>query len=98
MQQTHAAPAILEAVLERITYANQDTGYTVTRVVTNRSSDQLTLVGPLLGATPGRVCACRARRAVRGRTWGTPLANHIRRLIRHVWTQYRWVDQSSRRP
>jgi hypothetical protein len=29
MQQTHAAPAILEAVLERITYANQDTGYTV---------------------------------------------------------------------
>jgi hypothetical protein len=50
---TSAAPAILEAVLERITYANQDTGYTVARVVTNRSSDQLTLVGPLLGAQPG---------------------------------------------
>jgi exodeoxyribonuclease V alpha subunit len=53
MQQTSAAPATLEAVLERITYANQDTGYTVARVATNRSSDLLTVVGPLLGAQPG---------------------------------------------
>jgi exodeoxyribonuclease V alpha subunit len=53
MQQTHTAPATLEAVLERITYANQDTGYTVARVATNRSSDLLTVVGPLLGAQPG---------------------------------------------
>jgi exodeoxyribonuclease V alpha subunit len=36
MQQTGAASAILEAVLERITYANQETGYTVARVATNR--------------------------------------------------------------
>jgi exodeoxyribonuclease V alpha subunit len=53
MQQTRAAPATLEAVLERITYANQDTGYTVARVATNRSSDLVTVVGPLLGAQPG---------------------------------------------
>jgi exodeoxyribonuclease V alpha subunit len=53
MQQTRAAPAILEAVLERITYANQETGYTVARVATDRSSDLLTVVGPLLGAQPG---------------------------------------------
>jgi hypothetical protein len=53
MRQTGAASAILEAVLERITYANQDTGYTVARVATNRSSDLLTVVGPLLGAQPG---------------------------------------------
>jgi Helix-hairpin-helix domain len=54
MQQTRAAPpAILEAVLERITYANEQTGYTVARVATNRSSDLLTVVGPLLGAQPG---------------------------------------------
>jgi exodeoxyribonuclease V alpha subunit len=53
MQQTRAAPATLEAVLERITYANQDTGYTVARVATARSSDLLTVVGPLLGAQPG---------------------------------------------
>jgi exodeoxyribonuclease V alpha subunit len=53
MQQTRAAPpAILEAVLERITYANEQTGYTVARVATNRSSDLLTVVGPLLGAQP----------------------------------------------
>jgi exodeoxyribonuclease V alpha subunit len=43
----------LEAVLERITYANQETGYTVARVATGRSSDLLTVVGPLLGAQPG---------------------------------------------
>jgi exodeoxyribonuclease V alpha subunit len=55
MQETRAAPpASLEAVLERITYANQDTGYTVARVATDRSSDLLTVVGPLLlGAQPG---------------------------------------------
>jgi exodeoxyribonuclease V alpha subunit len=54
MQQTRAAPpATLDAVLERITYANQETGYTVARVATARSSDLLTVVGPLLGAQPG---------------------------------------------
>jgi exodeoxyribonuclease V alpha subunit len=54
MQQTRAAPpATLDAVLERITYANQETGYTVARVATDRSSDLLTVVGPLLGAQPG---------------------------------------------
>jgi exodeoxyribonuclease V alpha subunit len=53
MQQTRAAPSTLEAVLERITYANEDTGYTVARVATDRSSDLLTVVGPLLGAQPG---------------------------------------------
>src|SRR5918994_1479617 len=53
MQQTRTAPATLEAVLERITYANEETGYTVARVATDRSSDLLTVVGPLLGAQPG---------------------------------------------
>jgi exodeoxyribonuclease V alpha subunit len=53
MQQTPTAPATLEAVLERITYANEETGYTVARVATDRSSDLLTVVGPLLGAQPG---------------------------------------------
>jgi exodeoxyribonuclease V alpha subunit len=46
-------PAVLEAVLERITYANQETGYTVARVATPRSGDLVTVVGPLLGAQPG---------------------------------------------
>ena len=54
MQQPRAAPpATLEAVLERITYANDETGYTVARVATDRSGDLVSVVGPLLGAQPG---------------------------------------------
>jgi exodeoxyribonuclease V alpha subunit len=62
MQQTQAAPpATLDAVLERITYANQETGYTVARVATDRSSDLLTVVGALLGAQPGESLRLRGR-------------------------------------
>jgi exodeoxyribonuclease V alpha subunit len=44
----------LEAVLERITYANEETGYTIARVATERTGpDLLTVVGPLLGAQVG---------------------------------------------
>ena len=46
--------AVLEGVLERITYANEETGYTVARVDTGRgANDLLTVVGALLGAQPG---------------------------------------------
>ncbi|WP_411127732.1 ATP-dependent RecD-like DNA helicase [Streptomyces sp. x-19] len=46
--------AVVEGVLERITYANEENGYTVARVDTGRgSSDLLTVVGALLGAQPG---------------------------------------------
>jgi exodeoxyribonuclease V alpha subunit len=49
-----AGLAVLEGVLERITYANEDNGYTVARVDTGRGSgDLLTVVGALLGAQPG---------------------------------------------
>ena len=62
MQQTRAVPlATLDAVLERIIYANQETGYTVARVATDRSSDLLTVVGPLLGAQPGERLRLRGR-------------------------------------
>ncbi|MFF8773068.1 ATP-dependent RecD-like DNA helicase [Kitasatospora sp. NPDC015120] len=41
-------------MLERITYANEETGYTVARVDTGRGgNDLLTVVGALLGAQPG---------------------------------------------
>src|SRR3954470_24689543 len=44
----------LEAVLERVTYANEETGYTIARVATDRSGpDLLTVVGALLGVQPG---------------------------------------------
>ncbi|MFI8989054.1 MULTISPECIES: ATP-dependent RecD-like DNA helicase [Streptomyces] len=46
--------AVVEGVLERITYANEENGYTVARVDTGRGSgDLLTVVGSLLGAQPG---------------------------------------------
>ena len=62
MQQTRAAPsATLDAVLERITYANEETGYTVARVATDRSGDLLTVVGALLGAQPGESLRLRGR-------------------------------------
>src|ERR1700745_2583499 len=56
MAGTGTAPpeSVLEAVLERVTYANEETGYTIARVATERSGrDLLTVVGPLLGAQVG---------------------------------------------
>jgi exodeoxyribonuclease V alpha subunit len=54
MTTTASLPlATLDAVLERITYANEETGYTVARVTTGRDTDLLTVVGNLLGAQPG---------------------------------------------
>ncbi|MCY0934550.1 ATP-dependent RecD-like DNA helicase [Streptomyces sp. H34-S4] len=48
------AAAVVEGVLERITYANDESGYTVARVDTGRGAgDLLTVVGSLLGAQPG---------------------------------------------
>jgi exodeoxyribonuclease V alpha subunit len=45
---------VVEGVLERITYANEETGYTIARLATDRSStDLLTIVGSLLGAQIG---------------------------------------------
>ncbi|GAB3212605.1 SF1B family DNA helicase RecD2 [Marinactinospora thermotolerans] len=45
--------SVLEAVLERITFANEETGYTVARVDPGRGGDLVTVVGSLLGAHPG---------------------------------------------
>ena len=45
---------VLQGALERITYVNEETGYTIARVATERSGDELlTVVGPLLGAQVG---------------------------------------------
>jgi exodeoxyribonuclease V alpha subunit len=46
--------SVLEAVLERITFANEETGYTIARVAADRSgADLITVAGPLLGAQVG---------------------------------------------
>ncbi|MEV7600452.1 ATP-dependent RecD-like DNA helicase [Kitasatospora sp. NPDC089797] len=53
-QQVARQLAQVEGVLERITYANEETGYTVARVDTGRgANDLLTVVGALLGAQVG---------------------------------------------
>ena len=63
MSGLSAAPAVvarrpgaqvLDVVLERITYANEESGYTIARVATDRSgTDLVTVVGALLGVQPG---------------------------------------------
>ena len=55
------AGAVLDAVLERITFANPETGYTVARVDTGRGGDLVTVVGALLGAHPGESLRMRGR-------------------------------------
>src|ERR1700716_1195651 len=51
---TNVPLAVVEGVLERITFANEETGYTVARVDTGHgAADLLTVVGALLGAHPG---------------------------------------------
>src|SRR3954452_2678186 len=53
-ERGRAGGAVLDAVLERITYANEESGYTIARVATDRSgSDLVTVVGALLGVQPG---------------------------------------------
>ncbi|MFD6952791.1 helicase [Nocardiopsis sp. TSRI0078] len=61
MPDKTAPPAVVQGVLERITYANEETGYTVARVDTGRGGDLLTVVGSLLGVQPGEALRMRGR-------------------------------------
>ena len=53
--------ATLEATLERITYANEVTGYIVAKVDSGRGGDLVTVVGSLLGARPGEALRLRGK-------------------------------------
>src|SRR6201989_1191937 len=54
--------AVLDGVLERVTFANPETGYTIARIAPERASGELvTAVGPLLGAQIGEVLRLRGR-------------------------------------
>src|SRR5215203_998393 len=54
VERRRAGGTVLDAVLERITYANEETGYTIARAATDRSgADLVTVVGALLGVQPG---------------------------------------------
>jgi exodeoxyribonuclease V alpha subunit len=53
--------SVLEGALERITYANPETGYTIARIDPGRGPDLVTAVGPLLGAQVGESLRMRGR-------------------------------------
>jgi exodeoxyribonuclease V alpha subunit len=53
--------SVLEGALERITYANPETGYTIARIDPGRGPDLITAVGPLLGAQVGESLRMRGR-------------------------------------
>src|ERR1039458_8901873 len=54
--------AVLDGVLERVTFANPETGYTIARIVPERGGAELvTAVGPLLGAQVGEFLRLRGR-------------------------------------
>jgi exodeoxyribonuclease V alpha subunit len=53
--------SVPEATLERITFANADTGYTVGRVDAGHGGDLVTVVWSLLGAQPGEALRMRGR-------------------------------------
>ena len=54
--------AVLDGVLERITFANPETGYTIARIAPERGGAELiTVVGPLLGAQTGECLRLRGR-------------------------------------
>jgi exodeoxyribonuclease V alpha subunit len=65
MPATAASPdggAVLDGVLERITFANPETGYTIARIAPERGAGELvTAVGPLLGAQVGEFLRLRGR-------------------------------------
>jgi exodeoxyribonuclease V alpha subunit len=58
---THHDASVLEGALERITYANPETGYTIARIDAGRGPDLVTAVGPLLGAQVGESLRMRGR-------------------------------------
>jgi exodeoxyribonuclease V alpha subunit len=61
MVGSNAGGSVLEATLERVTFANEDTGYTVARVDPGRGGELVTVLGTLLGAQPGELLRMRGR-------------------------------------
>ncbi len=53
--------SLLDGVLERVTYANAETGYTIARIDAGRGAELVTAVGPLLGAQVGESLRMRGR-------------------------------------
>jgi exodeoxyribonuclease V alpha subunit len=60
---SRADGAVLDGVLERVTFANPETGYTIARIAPEHGggADLVTAVGPLLGAQVGEFLRLRGR-------------------------------------
>ena len=81
--------SVLAAVLERITYANEETGYTIARVATDRpGADLVTVVGALLGVQPGESLRLVGR-------WGSH-PKYGRQFEVESFSQTRWSKTLSR--
>lgn len=61
MSEQGPSGAVVQGVLERVTYADEENGFTVARVDTGRGGDLLTVVGSLLGVQPGESLRMRGR-------------------------------------
>jgi len=60
--EAHRDTAVLDGVLERVTFANPETGYMIARIDPGRGGpDLITAVGPLLGAQVGESLRMRGR-------------------------------------
>src|SRR6202021_178159 len=53
--------AVLDGVLERVTFANPETGYTIARIAPERGAELVHGAGPLLGAQIGEFLRLRGR-------------------------------------
>jgi exodeoxyribonuclease V alpha subunit len=87
------APLVsLEAVLERVTFVNEQTGYMVARVATPRSAELVTVVGALGGTQPGESLRLRGRwtshpqhgRQFEVREWTSALPATIQGIRRYL--------------
>src|SRR5207244_8042995 len=62
MVASQGGGAVLDGVLERVTFANPETGYTIARIAPGRDGAELvTAAGPLLGAQIGEFLRLRGR-------------------------------------
>ncbi len=52
---------VLTGVVERITYHDEETGYTVARVTPEGKDDLVTVVGPMMGVNVGETIRCHGR-------------------------------------
>ena len=69
-------PTDLCGQIERVTFFNEDNGFTIARVKVAGQSDPITVVGNLMAPAPGEVLEIRAPRIPECQTWNFQLDNY----------------------